>query len=236
MATSGIRIGELIQLEIKHVDLNNRRILIPAYIAKTREQRTVYITTECAEAINVWLKHRPQYMDQVKKQAVAFKPTYGIADTRLFPLTDSSLRNAIDTAVNNAGLLIIDETTRRSTILPHSFRKWFSTIASLHMTDAPVQKIMGHEIAYSGAYVKLTDQDIEAVYRKNERCLFIGSDEEIRSTLENVSGDMMKINEENAMLKKDVASLKKIVAELVIKGLVLESDHVEGEDNITIKH
>jgi integrase len=222
MATSGIRIGELVKLEIKHFDLTRRKVEIPAYVAKTKEMRITYITQECAEAINTWLKFRPQYMEQVSKQCVAFKPTYQVAESRMFPVTATSLRNAIDTAVNNAGLKVKDENTHRSTILPHSFRKWFSTVAGLNMTQNPVEIMMGHELPYAGAYTKLTEGDIQKIYRKHESCLYIGSDETVRNTIDNVSGDMQKVMVENAQIKKDYDNLKKVVSQLVIDKMMMK--------------
>ena len=223
MATSGIRIGELVKLEIKHFDLTHRKIAIPAYVAKTKEMRTTYFTIECAEAINTWLKFRPQYMAQIQKQCVSFKPTYQPAETRMFPMSDSSVREMVDIAVKNAGLKIKDENTRRTTILPHSFRKWFSTVAGMNMTQNPVEIMMGHELPFSGAYVKFSSEDIEKIYRKHENCLYIGSDETVRSTIDNVSGDMKKVMEENARIKKDYEDMKKVVSQLVIEKLVMEN-------------
>lgn len=219
MCTSGIRIGELLCVDFKHIDIPNRTLHIPAHCAKTKVQRTIYFTEETAEAIRQWVEYRPAYMEQVKKQCTYLIPGYRLSETRLFPMSDSSMREAIENAVKNAGLKKMDKQTNRSTISPHSFRKWFSTVGSMNMPKDVVELLMGHWLPYSGAYTKIANKEIMAIYRKHETCFYIGSDETIRTTIENVSGDVQKIHEENNKLKGEVENLKKIVAELAIKGL-----------------
>lgn len=237
MATSGIRVGELIQLEIKHFDLTRRRILIPAYIAKTREQRYVYFTTECKNAIEVWLKYRQKYMEDNVKSCTTFKPKYRANEPRMFPMSDRSLRENVEIGVKNAGYLVIDPTTRRMTISPYSFRKWFSTLASASLSHNVGEILMGHELPYGGAYVKLSDNDIEKTYRQHENDFLIGTDEVIRNTITKIDSDMDMLMRENATLKKDMENMKKVLSEMLIQKMIMEDKplpRVEGEENIKI--
>jgi integrase len=57
LATSGMRLGEAVQLRLGDVDLDSRptRIVIPAQYTKNSKERETYISREARSAIQVWL-------------------------------------------------------------------------------------------------------------------------------------------------------------------------------------
>jgi len=221
MATSGIRIGELLKLKMKDFDLEKRMIVIPAHVAKTKEMRTTFYTSEAAEALNMWISYRLTYMKQIEKQCVQIKPGYKLNDERVFPMSNTSLREGVNNAVRNAGLKAIDKNTNRNLIHPHSFRGWFSTTLKSSMSNDDVEVLLGHELPYGGAYWNKSDEDLMKDYRKAEQALFIGSDEVVRETLENVGTDMAQLRSENLALRDEMQKMRKMIMALSINGRIV---------------
>jgi integrase len=54
----GLRLGELVRLDLEDVDLQHRLLYVKK--TKTRKDRQVAISKECARILQAWLKHRPQ--------------------------------------------------------------------------------------------------------------------------------------------------------------------------------
>jgi integrase len=216
MATSGVRIGELIKLKNENFDFEKRMITIPMQVSKTHERRITFFTSECAEALKIWMAYRPTYMKQIEKQCTRIKPGYKFDDQRMFPLSNTSLRESIHNATKNAGLKTIDQGTRRITIAPHSFRKWFSTTAKNTMNNDLVEVLMGHELPFGGAYFKMSEADMMKEYRRYENSLLIGSDENVRSTLENVESELSLLRSENLALKEGMDKMEKDILNKII--------------------
>lgn len=221
MATSGLRIGELIKLRIKDFDLENRMIIVPPHVAKTKEMRTTFYTSEAAESLKLWMDYRQTYMKQIERQCVQIKPAYKLNDERMFPMSNTSLREGVNNAVRNAGLKEVDKNTNRNLITSHSFRKWFSTTLKNVMNNDDVEVMMGHELPFAGAYHRKTDEALMKDYRKNEQALFIGSDEVIRETLGNVGLEMAQLRNDNMALRDEMQKMKEIIITLSTKGIVV---------------
>jgi integrase len=219
MAVSGVRIGELIKLKNENFDFEKRMITIPMSVAKTHERRITFFTSECAEALKIWMEYRPQYMEQIKKQCTRIKPGYKFDDQRMFPLSNTSLRESIHNATKNAGLKEIDTQTRRITISPHSFRRWFSTISKNSMNNDLVEVLMGHELPFGGAYFKMSEADMMKEYRRCENSLLIGSDENVRSTLENVQNELALLRSEKLALQEEKDKMEKEILNKIISQL-----------------
>jgi integrase len=220
MAVSGIRIGELVQLRMMDFDLDQRKVVIPAFIAKTKERRITFLTEEATEAIKSWILYKPIYTERIKRQCTHIPPLKNT--DRLFPMSEGSLREGIEIAIKNAGLEKRDVYTNRFTISPQSFRSFCATQLKNVMNADAVELILGHELPYSGAYCDLNDDGLYALYRKNEQSLYIGSDEHMRSTLNGVSGDIVKLREERDELKNDLNDMRKMI-------LTLTKNFMNGE-------
>jgi len=222
MATSGIRIGELLKLKIKDFDLDKRMIVIPAHVAKTKEMRTTFYTNETSEGIKLWMDYRQTYMKQVEQQCTHIKPAYKLNDERMIPMSATSLREGINIAVRRAGLKTMDKNTNRNLIHPHSFRKWFSTTLKDVMSNDDVEVMMGHELPFAGAYRIKSDDDLMRDYRKAEQSLFIGSDEVVRETLSNVGNEMSQLRSDNMTLRDELQQMKKMIITLSKNGFIVD--------------
>jgi len=204
--SSGIRIGELNQLRLTEFDMNNRSITIPHWAAKDKEQRTSFFTEEAAEALQMWLAYKPAYLERMKKQCVHIPLR---KNDNVFNMSITSIREGVEKAIQGAGLKVVDKYTRRMTITTHSFRKFFITQLKLTMQNDGVEKLAGHELPYESAYFRMSDADMMKEYRKHEQVLYIGSDESVRTTLNNVDRNIAAVLMENKRLQEEVSNMKK---------------------------
>jgi len=216
MATSGLRIGEILGLKLHDVDFEKRIIYITENVSKTDESRTTFFSAEAGEILNIWLKFRPTYMKMVQAQCQYIRPHYDENDDRLFPMSDSSLRKGIGISIKNAGLRELDRRTKRCTITPHSFRKWYITQLKNVMNPDSVEEMAGHELAYGGAYHRKTVQELEKEYRKHEKVLYIGSDEGMRNTLEAVGSDISALQMRNEYLEREMQQMKETIIQMAL--------------------
>lgn len=69
-----------------------------------------------------------------------------------------------------------------------------------------VEALMGHEGYLTGAYVRLTIQELEAFYRKNEHLLWIYRTKPINE------GELRQLEQENRVLQGELTNIKQQIA------------------------
>ena len=105
LASSGIRIGEALQLRLEDVNLETdpAEIVIRGEYTKTGEQRFVFISREAKQALKEWLKVRDSYLESAKNRNKGLVKA-GIArekliDDRLFPFSDQTVSQLWENAL-----------------------------------------------------------------------------------------------------------------------------------------
>jgi integrase len=137
--SSGGRIGELLQINLKDLDLTKdpARIILRGEHTKTHNSRIIFISSEAKEWISIWLKNRDSY---IKKKSLDLK------DTRLFPFTTRNAADIWGYALEKTDLVEKDSSTGRLLVHIHSLRKFFSTnMEKVGIPHDIVEAIMGHE-------------------------------------------------------------------------------------------
>ena len=159
LASSGMRIGEALQIKLEDVDLSKTpaEIVVRGEYTKSGDTRTVFISREAKEALKEWLKIRENYLKSAKnrnkglvdKAEAKEKP---IEDNRLFPFSDRNVREMWERALKKAGLRNKDNSTGRSQIRIHALRKFFRSQLALACPVDIVEALMGHEGYLTEAY------------------------------------------------------------------------------------
>jgi len=90
------------------------------------------------------------------------------------------------------------------------------------MNPDDVELCMGHEIPYGSAYHDRSNDELMKEYRKHEQTLFIGSDQVVRETLENVGTDMARLRDDNLALRDEMQKMRKMIVTLSTGGLIME--------------
>jgi len=156
LASSGMRIGEAVQIRTSDVNLDSDPVEIylrPEY-TKTGEGRYVFISSEAKEMLLEYLKER--------------KPK-----DRIFPFGKENFRRAWNLATRKAGLSEKDERTQRYLLHPHSLRKFFRTQLATVIPLDVVECLMGHSGYLTQSYRRYRKEELAEFYKKGEYALTI---------------------------------------------------------------
>ncbi len=147
--SSGLRLAELVNLDIVDIDLNDATVRLTG---KGNKQRIVPVGRLAREAVAAWLKVRAQQAD-TEENAVFV----GRRGARIHPRTVQSM---IRRRATEAGL--------PQRVHPHLFRHSFAT----HMLESSsdlraVQEMLGHaDISTTQVYTHLDFQHLAQIYDK----------------------------------------------------------------------
>jgi integrase len=196
LATSGMRIGELLRVKCSDVNLETTpaQIYIRAMSknvkggfdeTKTKKGRYTFITPETVDAVREWIKVRESYLEYASKQGKNFKTKrvdVSISDNRLFPCSDTTVTDALAEAVfkvtgENAKCPI----TKRSLIHAHGFRKFFVSQISDSTGSLDFANLLaGHVTALTKTYEQKGPEQNGKKYLAGMHALYIEVPEEIR--------------------------------------------------------
>jgi len=204
LATGGMRIGELLQVQSDDVDLES----VPAVIqiraktehgrTKTRQQRFTFISSEAVSAVKEWIKIRPAYLKAVSTKANHLKNVTSPKNTddgRLFPMSDNTVNELFKDAITAVfGKNETDKNTGRSTHHIHQLRKFFISQLSLVISESIADFFAGHKTPMSDNYHRYSIKQMAEYYLKGEHMLYIEAPLELR--------------EMGNTMKKELADLK----------------------------
>ena len=185
LASSGMRIGEALQITLDDINLDSDppTISIRPEYTKSKMHRITFISKEAKNMLIEWLNIREKYIKESLNKNRGFV-NKGICakkdedDNRVYPFSRSVMDQMWEKALTNANLLSHDRSTNRKTLRIHQFRKFFRTQLGdrVDITEA----LMGHEGYLTKAYRAYTNEQLVEYYLKNERLLYISmSDEDI---------------------------------------------------------
>lgn len=145
---TGIRVGELVNIKVKDIDLSSRNILI---LGKGNKERIVTFGDYCYEALVDYLNNGYTKLN-VKNESFLFLNNQGGV------LTDRGVRYILDK--------IIKQTSIHKNISPHMIRHSFATHLLNEGCDlTTVQKLLGHEsIKATQIYTHVTTDRLREVY------------------------------------------------------------------------
>lgn len=148
--SSGLRVSELVGLNIDHIDFIGNIIKV---MGKGKKERIVPIGDQALKEIREYLKARPVNKEGVKERAV-FLNKNGRR------LTDRSIRNII-----NKHVLL---TSMKMKVSPHVVRHSFATHLLNRGADLrSVQELLGHvNLSTTQIYTHITTDRLKSVYDK----------------------------------------------------------------------
>ena len=178
LASSGMRIGEALQLRVNDLDLgkNPVQVSIRGEYTKSGNPRTSFASLETKEFLEKWLPQRGAYIASSSNLALSLKKAKDATDSRVFPFSATVGREMWTNAVRKAGLYAEDPTTKRTTLHPHVLRKFFRTRMGAINVDL-TEAMMGHEGYLTSAYRRYTIEDQARFYKDNEHVLAAFSDQ-----------------------------------------------------------
>jgi integrase len=187
LASSGMRIGELLKIDIADIDLTTipAQMVVRGETTKNGETRTVFISAEAKESVDEWLKVREAYLmsslnrnNGLVEKAKAKKKDE--SDTRLLPFSDSNMREMWQNALSKCGMWSKDNTTQRSQFRIHGLRKFFRSQLALSCPTDIVEALLGHEGYLSASYRRYTVKQMGEFYLKGEGYITISGSGDIK--------------------------------------------------------
>lgn len=214
LSSTGMRLGEALQIELKHLILNEdpARIEIAAQFTKTGRPRTVYLSDEAKKIMEQWVGgYRDRYGKTIKHKDL-LKPD----DMRVFPYSDTNATRMFYTALEKANLLDKDITTGRNLIHIHALRKYFRTnlVKAGGNAQDVTEYIMGHSGYLTMSYVRLTPEEVRDFYKENQHHLWINTPIAVNTE------EIKNLQEENKVLQERLKALETQIQTLTIIGQV----------------
>ncbi len=202
LTSAGLRPGEGLGIEWSDVDLSTGKIHIRREIAKNGEPRDTFISSEALEVLLQWQAYHPLYAEKADAYTI---PDEYIRDTnRVFPLSYNGVRDKYGRVLEKCGLDEKDPTTGWLVLRLHVMRKFFRTrLPQGGASIDAVEQMLGHEGYLGGAYVRLTEEEVEAAYRAAESALWIYKEPPYNKE------DLTRLERENQELRGELAGIQR---------------------------
>jgi len=212
--SSGLRIGELVQLKLSDIDFDSKptKITVRGNTSKTRQSRETFITTETTNVLkdylsryfswkknndNSHLNERYIFGPLSNKGRPSKKPGYNVESAKL--TLQKILRNHVSTIPE----LDITNENGYKAIHFHGFRKYFRTIVGNVCGRDFSESLMGHQF-YMDTYYQLSDDKKRELYTDVESHLTLSDFKEVENKITNLT---VKCNE----LEQTVLGLKQYI-------------------------
>jgi integrase/recombinase XerC len=160
---TGVRVGELVRLRIRDINLEEKTVRIRG---KGKKERMVLLGEPAIEALEAYLANRTRFIETLPTTSVQPFPSKDTEKDPLFlnykgePLTDQSVRSILKKYVQRSAL--------SKQITPHSLRHTFAT----HLLDSgadlrAIQELLGHEsLSTTQKYMHVSMSKLMEVYNK----------------------------------------------------------------------
>jgi hypothetical protein len=200
LATSGMRIGALAELKIRHLkkipEYNLYHITI---YENTKDEHYSFCTPECTKAIEEYLEYRKKCGERIINtdagEAPVIRERFDRIDigTTKKPkhLTQKGMGEILDVLLSRAGLTVTKHSTelqqirqgseRKDVKRAHGFRKFFNTnLVRAKVNIAIKEKLLGHSIKLDDNYLRLNDDEVLQEYLKAVDYLTINNEHRLQ--------------------------------------------------------
>lgn len=194
--SSGLRIGELVQLKLSDIDLesNPTKITIRGNATKTRQSRETYITEEATNALKDYLSRYFNWTETSNshlQNTYIFGPTTNKGRKSKLPgfnieSAKLSLQKSLRTHVGKIPDLDVDNENGYKAIHFHAFRKYFRTNVGNVCGRDYAEALMGHGF-YMDTYYQLPEEKKIQMYLNAESHLTISDFKAVEKNLQTLS-------------------------------------------------
>jgi site-specific recombinase XerD len=150
---SGCRVGELLSLQIKHVEFDEHGALVLMPYGKTGGRRIRVISS--SPHLSLWIENHPLKNDRDAPLWV------GIGQVgRNKPMNYPSVRKVLRDTGERAGI--------QKKVNPHNFRHSRATFLAKHLTESQLKQVLGWVQAsrMASTYVHLSQRDTDSAIKK----------------------------------------------------------------------
>lgn len=192
MSSSGIRIGGLPTLRLRHVEKIESIYKIIVYEGTNSEYFT-FCTHECASFIDAYLEYRKRNGEKLDEKSFLIRDQFDITDleqirNRSKGISISTIGVLLDTILLKAGIRTIDHTSkfnRKEVARAHGCRKFFITqLVNSEVNPEIREMLVGHKIGLASCYYRPTQDKMYQEYLKAVPLLTISNEERLKFKLE----------------------------------------------------
>jgi integrase len=214
LLSSGMRIGELVQLKISDIDFTSKptRIRIRAETTKTREERETFITTEATNALKDYLTKRYSWNETRDnshlKNTLFFGRSSALKTTPKQDIRAPESTLASNLLIRNltnalARMPELDEKNAngRRVIHFHGLRKFFRTTVGNVCGRDFAEALIGHGF-YMDTYYVLSESQKRELYLKAEPYLTISDFKSVEQNMEDLTAKCANLESQFEQLKQ----------------------------------
>lgn len=207
LASSGMRIGELVQLRLSDIDFTTKPITIQirAETTKTRESRETFLTTEASDSLKDYLRRHFKWEEELPNSNLKNMFLFGrtcMASRKFDPEkinTDSHaacnlLMKILSNALKKIPELNENNENGRKVVHFHALRKFFRTMVGNACGRDFAEALIGHRF-YMDTYYQLPEEKKRQMYLDAEPYLTI-------SDFKSVEKNIKKLSEKNTQLEE----------------------------------
>jgi integrase len=220
LASTGIRIGGIPDLKIKHfsgIEAGSKMYKITVY-ENTNEEYYTFCTEECGAACEEYLKYRERSGEKLGKNSPFLRKQFDMNDLEQTrkesqPIKLNTLNKLLDLHLQRCGLRTVDhvESKRKEIARAHGFRKFFTTqLVNSRINPEIREMLLGHKIGLSSAYYRPTEPEMLAEYERAIDKLTI-------DPANRLSRELVHEKAKNTETSKILARLAKLEGEIGIK-------------------
>jgi len=207
---SGMRIGEIVQLQLSDIDLDSTpvEIHIRAQTTKTKNARTAYLTQEATSCLKRYLERFFGWIEGEKNVRLEDKLIFARISNNTKPqnhqishlVSEHTLWRSLNEHIKKIPELNKKSENGRKVIHFHGFRKFFRTVVGEVIGRDFAEEMIGHGY-YMDTYVTLEEKKKKEMYLKAEPYLTI-------SDFKKVEENLHELSEKQSQLEKTVEDLK----------------------------
>lgn len=149
LASSGVRIGAVPDLKLKHLTEIENCKMITVY-ADTKDEYQTFLTPEASEALTNYLTKRKQDREYFDQNTPLFRARYKLGGEKVRPADKASLQAIIGHILIRCGIRQAKpgKYQRYETQIDHGFRKFFNEAlkSTPGINLAYAEKLMGHSV------------------------------------------------------------------------------------------
>ena len=212
LASSGMRIGECLQLRFEDFDFEARTIHLKGAYTKSGDGRAVFYSRECAEYLSRYLEQREAFLQRSIDRSRFPKA----ADDRVFPMIAANAYKIWQVALDRTKLGSRDPSTNRNRFHPHVLRKRFRTVLGPVVSVDIVESLMGHESYLTDVYRKYSVEDLARFYAQGEPVLNVFSSVETDEAVSSLQTDNERFRTENEEMRKRIEVLEKYMRDHIL--------------------
>jgi len=203
--SSGIRIGEMVQLRLSDIDFttNPTTIRIRRETTKTRETRFTHITTEVSKTLSDYITQNLAGMKNSDPYLfMKYDGEYGdIYYHKSMLSAKITLMNKLRRTIRTIPELAMKNENGGFRIHFHAFRKWFKTQVTNAQQSDYAEALMGHK-SLKLVYYKQSIEERQKMYKKLEPNLTISDFTKVEKTMEEMQSQIDSLTIELEKVKQ----------------------------------